>query len=139
MRKLPYTDTSKKSALQSYYDDKGTYTNRVTGGYGDYDYDSIDPYDDMMGYQDPMKYNSGSSYDKGSGLLNQGSSDWTSKNMVGAGLGTTQAILGVANYFDNKKYRKKQMKGIDENIAASMEQRANRRTFIGNTNKSFGA
>jgi len=67
------------------------------------------------------------------------SGDWTGKDMLGAGLGITQGVLGVANYFENKKLRKTQMAGINENIAASKEQRKNRRSFISGANSSFGA
>jgi hypothetical protein len=72
---------------------------------------------------------------------NQGGlfSEWTGKDMVSAGIGAGQLGLGLLNYRNNKDFNKKRMSALDENIAASKEQRQQRRNFLSNTRSAFGA
>jgi len=65
--------------------------------------------------------------------------DMTGKDMFGAGFGMANVGLGILNYRDNKKFNKARISGINENIAASREQRQQRRSFLSGTNSAFGA
>lgn len=53
---------------------------------------------------------------QGSGLFGIGTS-----NQWGAGLGVAQFGLGLASYLDNRKFQKKQMEGMDEQLAQAKD------------------
>ena len=146
MRELPLVklDTPKSSGASKYYDVYGNYipqqnalTQSGNNGYfantNNYSNDILDGGYETAGDYD--FYNGGSDVNGGG----KSSLDWTGKDMVGVGLGVGQLGLGILNYRANRDMQKTQMAGINENIAASKEQRKNRRTFIGSTNSAFGA
>ncbi len=74
----------------------------------------------------------------GYGQNQGGNTGMSGKDMFGVGFGAMNAGLGLANYFENKKFNKSRIKGIDENIKASKEQRQQRRDFRSNTKNAFG-
>lgn len=92
-----------------------------------------------MGYN-AERFNSAGSLDQskilqaGAKVGNQGMNALDYMNTVAGGVG---AAINVASYFDNKSMLKTQKRALNENIAASREERAYRAKFRGDTASAF--
>jgi len=136
-----YRNRGSQNAYQPYggwgAEDYGDGYGGLATGDGTYDTSTFDTFD----YNQPLAQ---SDYTKN--FINDqqgGSGIWgtnmSGKDMFQAGFGAMNAGLGVLNYRENKKFNKARIKGLKENIAASQEQRQQRRDFLSGTQNAFGS